>query len=197
MNHTSISATSKPSDARTELARRLFRLSLGVRAMVLIGTVTLLAWWIMLMLAPTEEVMTMLQHSSNDLIKRLQGDFTGLLRWRLVAAFSLPVLVGLGLLWQLWCLFGHFQHGQVLVPAAVQRLRQFGRLLVVLALAGPLSHTLSVLAVSWDNPPGQRQLELAFSSQDYTLLLLALVFVAVARVMAEAVRAAEENDGFV
>ena len=52
-------------------------------------------------------------------------------------------------------------------------------------------------SVSLDNAPGQRQLVVTLGSHDYALLMCALVFVAVARVMAEAGRLAAENEGFV
>ena len=69
--------------------------------------------------------------------------------------------------------------------------------MVVLAVVQPLSQALMSVAISWDNPPGQRVLNIAISSNDYALVLGALVFVAIARVMTEAARAAEENEGFV
>ena len=47
------------------------------------------------------------------------------------------------------------------------------------------------------NPPGQRQLVIGLSWDDYLAVLLAVVLIAIATVMAEAVRVAEENEGFV
>ena len=57
--------------------------------------------------------------------------------------------------------------------------------------------TLASVAVSLDNGPGRRMLVVQLGSQDYALLMCALVFVALGRVMGEAARLARENEGFV
>ena len=69
--------------------------------------------------------------------------------------------------------------------------------MVALAVLEPLSRTLASVALTLDRPPGHRVLMLTLGTHDYALLMCALVFVAVARVMAEAARLAEENEGFV
>jgi cell division protein FtsX len=68
---------------------------------------------------------------------------------------------------------------------------------VGLALAQVLGRALMSVALTLDNAPGQRVLSLSFGSDDFVLLLLGAVLVAVARVMVVAARAAEENRAFV
>jgi hypothetical protein len=53
------------------------------------------------------------------------------------------------------------------------------------------------VALSWDNPPGQRLLRVTVEWKDYVLLLLGAALVAVARVMVRAAAAEEENRSFV
>lgn len=107
------------------------------------------------------------------------------------------VLLGFFLLWQLWRLFGEYGKGRVFSRHAVRHLRRFALGVMGLAVLAPLTRTLSMLALTWGNPPGQRQLVLSFSSDDYFRLLLAAVLLAIAAVMSEAVRVAEENAEFV
>ena len=63
-----------------------------------------------------------------------------------------------------------------------------------LALLGVL--TLG-LALTWGNPPGQRMLVINLGWHDYLGLLSAAVLLAVATVMGEASRLADENDSFI
>jgi hypothetical protein len=114
------------------------------------------------------------------------------------ALVGLPALAtGFFLLWQLWRLFGEYGQGRVLGRAAVQHLRRFASGVLALGVLGPLTETLSVLVLTWHNPPGQRQLVINLSSDDYLHVLLGAVLLAIALVMAEAVRVAEENAEFV
>jgi hypothetical protein len=114
------------------------------------------------------------------------------------AAVGLPaVAVGFFVLWQLWRLFGEYGHGRVFSREAVLRLRRFAAGVLVLGVLRPLTHTATVLVLTWHNAPGQRTLMLSLSSDDYLHVLLGAVLLAIAVVMAEAVRVAEENAEFV
>lgn len=112
-------------------------------------------------------------------------------------ACALPSLLLAYLLWQLYALFGRYQRGEVWTLQCAVRLRRAALAMTALAPALPLSKTLSILALTLGNPPGQRMLNLSFSGQDYLTLLLGLVLLAIATVMREAVRMAEENAEFV
>lgn len=118
---------------------------------------------------------------------------------RLAAAAILAVPVGVMLwgLWQVRALFRDFALGRVFTEAAARRLQLFGVAVLVQAPLGPLTATMLALALSLANPPGQRFLLVTFSLNDYFALIIGGVLVAVATVMREAARLAEENASFV
>jgi hypothetical protein len=194
MDHTS---TSLPQASRPALAVRLRRLSTGVRLLVAAGALMSVALPLVLAVGPQSLLRAWMGPNGDNLAHLLVGDFTAAVRGRLILALLPSLGVSLGLLWQLWQLFGHYRKGNVFGSDALAHLRRFGWLMVVLAALGPISRMLMSVAISLGNPPGQRQLVLTLDSNDYVLLLLSLVFVAIARVMGEAVRLAEENEQFV
>lgn len=118
-------------------------------------------------------------------------------RWAMVAVALPALLLAARTLWQLWALFGEYLDGRVFSPTALRHLNGVARCLLGLALLAPLLRAGMVLALTWGNPPGQRQLVLSLSSQDYVNLLLAGVFSAMALVMAHAAALADENAQFV
>ena len=69
--------------------------------------------------------------------------------------------------------------------------------LCALAAAQPLGHTLAILALTWGNPKGERQLWFGLSSDHYLSLLFGLLLLALAQVLHEAARVADENAEFV
>ena len=114
------------------------------------------------------------------------------------AAASLPgVLLGLAALWQLWRLFGEYAAGRVFASAAQRHLRGFAAALLASAVLTPLMRTAVGVALTLGNPPGQRLLVFTLSWNDYLSILCGAVLLAVALVMADAVRLAEDNEGFV
>jgi len=106
-------------------------------------------------------------------------------------------VLGIAALWQLWSLFGLYAGGRVFERASVSRLRRFAWATLVFALAQPLLTIAMVLALTLSNPPGQRMLSLGVGGRDYMGVLVAAVLIAIATVMSDAVRLAEENEGFV
>lgn len=184
--------------ASRPLADRLRRLSRWVRGLALLAAPLLIVTPVLLLTAPEALLdMGFGEMSGLKLSYLAQGGLTLAVRWRMAAVTLLPVGLGLALLWQLWSLFGEYLGGDVFGARALACLRRFAALLFALSLAQPLAQALMSVAVSWDNPPGQRQLLVSISSNDYALVLGALVFMAIARVMTEAARVAEENEGFV
>jgi hypothetical protein len=190
-------APSKTSSPRP-LTGRLRRLSWWVRALTLIAAPLLASTPLLALLAPEVMLATGFSEMGGLKLGHLaQGGLTLAVRARMAIVSLLPVGIGMALLWQLWSLFGEYLRGNVFGSRALGCFRRFASLLFALSLAQPLAHALMSVAVSWDNPPGQRQLAVALSSNDYALVLGALVFMAIARVMTEAARVAEENEGFV
>ena len=121
------------------------------------------------------------------------------LRNRLLVLVAALLVTGYGLyaLWQLWRLFAEYGAGRVFGREAQSRLKRFAWALLAAALLAPLVRAAMSVVLTLGNPPGQRQLVIGLSWDDYLAVLLAAVLIAIATVMAEAVRVAEENEGFV
>ena len=83
-------------------------------------------------------------------------------------------------------------HGVAIKPGKPVILAMVGAVPVIGLPGYPVSAVLTM-----HNPPGQRMLAFGLAWSDYMSVLLGLVLLAVARVMSDAVRAAEENAGFV
>lgn len=128
-------------------------------------------------------------------LSKLQLDLGSRL-WGL-AASMLPTGASLFALWQMWSLFGCFAQGELLARRPAQHLRRLAFGLCALAAAQPLGQTLAILALTWGNPKGERQLWLGLSSDHYLALLFGLLLLALAQVLHEAARVAEENAEFV
>jgi hypothetical protein len=118
---------------------------------------------------------------------------------RLVAGAISAVPIGVMLwgLWQVRALFRDFAEGRVFTENDARRLQMFGVAVLAQAPLGPLIGTALALALSLANPPGRRLLVIAFSINDYFALIVGGVLVAVATVMREAARLADENASFV
>ena len=110
---------------------------------------------------------------------------------------AVPVGVMVWGLWRVRALFRDFAAGRVFTESAARHLQMFGVAVLVQAPLGPLSATALALALSLANPPGQRLLVITFSINDYFALVVGGVLVAVATVMREAARLADENASFV
>ena len=106
-------------------------------------------------------------------------------------------LIGLFMLWQAWLLFGAYGRGQVFDAPAIAPVRRLAWALVAAAVLRPLSSTLSVLLLTWNNPPGQRQLVFSVSWEDYLCVLFGGLLIAMAWAMTEAGRIEQDNAGFV
>ena len=113
------------------------------------------------------------------------------------AITAVPVGVLLFGLWQVRALFLKFADGQVFTLASARLLRDFAGSVLAQAVLGPLSSTALMLAFTLNNPPGNRQLVITLSSQDYLALIVGGVLLAVSWVMVEATRIADENASFV
>ncbi|WP_315703928.1 MULTISPECIES: DUF2975 domain-containing protein [unclassified Bradyrhizobium] len=113
------------------------------------------------------------------------------------AVMAVPIGVMLYGMWQVRALFLDFAQGSVFTPATARRLRDFAAAVLLQAALGPLSSTALLIAFTISNPPGSRQLGIALSINDYIALIVGGVLLAVAWVMAEATRIADENASIV
>ncbi|RAI44891.1 DUF2975 domain-containing protein [Rhodoplanes roseus] len=115
----------------------------------------------------------------------------------LAMIYAVPLGIMIWGLWQVRALFRDFAAGHVFTGDAAQRLRLFGLSVLLQGPLGPLTATVLALVLSLGNPPGQRYLVLTFSINDYVALIVGGVLIAIAAVMREAVRLADENAAFV
>jgi hypothetical protein len=113
------------------------------------------------------------------------------------AITAVPVGVLLFGLWQVRALFLNFVDGHVFTLASARLLRNFAGSVLAQAILGPISSTALMLAFTLNNPPGNRQLVITLSVHDYLALIVGGVLLAVAWVMVEATRIADENASFV
>jgi hypothetical protein len=160
---------------------------LCLMGLVVIGTLPFIFW------AQPEWVAEI--GASTWKLEKLQLD-NGSRLWGL-AATLLPTTVSLFALWQMWALFGCFAEGELLALRPAQHLRRLGLGLCALAAAQPLGHTLAILALTWGNPKGERQLSFTVSSDHYLALLFGLLLLALSLVLSEAARVADENAEFI
>lgn len=170
----------------------LRRLVVVVRALCLLGALTLLAVPAWFWLSPDWVREASLQIAG---VHETTVDERAV---RLGAALTLlPIALGLYALWQLWRLFAEYGEGRVFGRTALLHLRRFAWALLGSALLAPLVRAAMSVVLTLGNPPGRRMLAIGLSWNDYMAVLLAAVLIAIATVMAEAVRVAEENAGFV
>lgn len=183
-----------PISAALPLAPALRRLCTVVRTMVLLGAAMLLCIvpWVW---TSADRVRDTWGSSSGLAHSQLTIDGRALLLGGFIVAVQ--VAVALFALWQLWQLFGHYREGHVFSRGAQVRLRRFALGVVAIGLMAPLGRTLLGLVLTLGNPPGQHMLLITISSDDYLAVLVGLVLLAIAAVMAEAVRVAEEHAEFV
>lgn len=181
-----------PDSFSPESLRRIRRLAFVVRALCLIGllvigTMPFLFWaqpdWV----ADVVTQQWAISKIQLDLYSRLGG----------LAGSAVPAAVSLFALWQMWALFGCFAQGELLARTPATHLRRLGLALCALAAAQPVGRTLSILALTWGNPKGERQLWVGLSSDHYLSLLFGLLLLALAQVLAEGARLAEENAEFI
>jgi hypothetical protein len=187
----------KPMQADTPVIRsaglrRIRRLALLVRLLSLIGALTLSTLPLLFWSRPGWVASVARQEWGVIQVQLDAGARLGGL-----AATALPIAFGLWAMWQIWSLFGCYARGELLAPRPAHHLHRLGLALVGLAVAMPLGHTFSVLALTLGNPPGQRHLIFGLSSQHYLSLLFGLMLLALAAVLGEAARVANENAEFV
>lgn len=181
-----------PDSFSPDSLRRIRRLAFVVRAMCLLGLLVIGTMPFIFWAQPDWVADVVLKQWA---IVKIQLDMTSRLGG--LAGSLLPTAVSLFALWQMWSLFGCFARGELLAREPAQHLRRLGLALCTLAFAQPVGRTLSILALTWGNPKGERQLWMGLTSDHYLSLLFGLLLLALAQVLAEAARVADENREFV
>lgn len=98
---------------------------------------------------------------------------------------------------QMRALFARYRRGEILTLPCARHIFRAGQALVLLAMAQLVILPLQVIALTADNPSGDRHIIINFSSETLWLLLSGGLLIVVGWVMVEATRAAEENAGFI
>jgi hypothetical protein len=181
-----------PESFAPDSLRRIRRLAFTVRTLCLLGLLTIATVPFIFWAQPDWVADVVLKEWA---VRKIQLDLPSRLGG--LAGSLLPVAVSSYALWQMWALFGCFAQGELLARAPAAHLHRLGLALCALTLAQPLGRTLSILALTWGNPKGERQFWLGLSSDHYLSLLFGLLLLALARVLAEAARVADENAEFV
>lgn len=173
---------------------RVRRLSRWIRGLAAFGIVTLALTPILLWSSP--DWIRLVANSHGDFASHA---ITINPTVQVLGALStaLPAAIGIYALLQIWRLFGEYARGEVFGPRACLHLRRMALALIAIAVAQPVSRTLTVLALTLYNPPGQKVLAIGLSWHDYTFLLVGGVLLAIAWVMVEATRLAREHAEFV
>jgi hypothetical protein len=185
--------SSKLAQPRSLPEHRFRRISRGIRVLVVIGVLALIANSVFTWVSPCYGLQRMRTETGLTTIQALSPRTRVLwARWDLV-----PSAVLLAALYRLWQLFGEYAQARIFSARALACLRGFARWMVVAACVSPIYGTVLSVIGTWENGPGKRELNLQLTSNDYVMLLFGLVILAISSVMAEAARIAEENEGFV
>jgi len=171
---------------------RVRRLAHAVRALSLLGAVILLLVPPLFWSRPGRVAEVAHKTWGLGLIQLDAGS-----RWMGLAGSSLQAIPGIWVSAEIWLLFGCYASGELLALRPARHLHRLGLALVTLAAAGPVSDTLVILALTWGNPVGQRELVFNVAFEHYLTLLFGLVLLALATVLREAARVATENAEFV
>jgi hypothetical protein len=174
-------------------ARRIRRLSLVVRGLVAFGALVLLGALAALWLNP-DYALAQIRRDA-ELADLVALDAAS--RLRCVAWMCVPAAAAIMMLLRLWQLFGEYAQGRIFGMRALDRLRGFARWTMAAAVLSPIEGAVLSVLATWHRAIGHRQLNVYISSEDYALLLFGAALLAIASVMAEAARLAEDNAGFV
>ena len=181
---------------------RLRRLSNAMVIVTSIGIALIAVLMILLVFGSVILVFLMPDWTLNLPVPRLAGTDGNLAvtPGRMTAAaaiIAIPIGLLLFGLWQARALFANFAEGRVFTLASARHLRDFAACVLAQAIIGPLSSAALVLALTFSNPPGNRQFAVPLSLDNYVALIVGGVLLAVAWVMVEATRIADEHASFV
>jgi hypothetical protein len=94
-------------------------------------------------------------------------------------------------------LFSLYEKEIIFSKDNVRCFRRMGWALIGLFIANTISNALLTAVLSWANPPGRRVIALAFTSGDFTPLVLGMVVLFISWAMDEGRRIKEEQEQFI
>lgn len=116
--------------------------------------------------------------------------------WTRVLGFVLsmvPLSVLLYALNQAYKLFDAYRQGDVFSNTATLRLRRIGLAMLALAPLKPLTGAALSMVLTMTNPPGQKMLSIGISIDDYMIAVFGGLVLAIAHVMIEGERLADDQ----
>ncbi len=105
----------------------------------------------------------------------------------------LPVSLLLYGLWRLREAFERFSQGEFFTYETITCIRSFALMVMLQSLMRPVATTLLSVLLTMSNPPGQRTLAISIGSGELEMLFVGAVFFAVAHLMVEGRRLADDN----
>ena len=184
---------SQSAEGRSSLAR-LRRVSVTARALCYVAAALMVFGMVWLWRDP--EHLSAYARGTIGLNSPV-GGLSGRGYWAALVVGLVPAGLFVTAMIRLASLFARFGRGQVLEEGNAERLTRIGWLLTALGLATPLARTLQGLALTFDNPPGQRQLAISIDPGTFGALAAGAALVAFGLVLREAVRLSDENQSFV
>lgn len=173
---------------------RVRRIAHWIRGLALLGGIVLAGMTIAIWSSP-DWIRQQVLHEAG--LARAEVTITPAVQWAGGLVAMLPLGLGLYALAQVWMLFGEYARGSVFSAQATLRLRRLAWTLIWVCVAQVLARTGHALLLTMLNPPGKKMLVVALNTNDYILLLFGILLLAIAWVMVEASRLAQENAEFV
>lgn len=174
---------------------KLARLSRVMSVLSLLGAVIVPALVIAIFLHPdtTQFLMLRLDHLGADLTSRIP------LQYRLdaLACEAAPLSFTVWAMWSLRQLFSNYARGEVFSPEPLRHLNNVANALFLGVLADFVMQAPISYLLTFHLGERHREVSLSFGSNDAKWLFIAATVLAIARVMAEARRVADENAAFV
>lgn len=93
--------------------------------------------------------------------------------------------------------FHHFHTSDVLSTKAARRVRFLGTTIIIYALTQIVSYSLSILLLTYDNPPGEKIFSIGINSSQLVTLMIGIIIVVVGHIFTYANAIAEENRQFI
>ena len=101
-----------------------------------------------------------------------------------------PILYGL---WRIRKVFHSFERGTFFTATTARGMRMFALMIMLSVIVRPLTTAMTTVLLTLNNPPGEGTLALSFGSGNIETLFVGLVFFAIAHVMTEGQKLAEDN----
>jgi hypothetical protein len=172
-------------------------MSLWMRALVAAGAAGLMVATVWIFWSDSSLVEARVRELTGAVLPATGAGLAPVAKAAIFAISAPSIALGLFMLFQAWRLFGAYGRGQVFGPAAIGSIRKLAWALIGTALLRPATATATVLYLTWHNPPGQRQLALGVSWEDYLCGLFGGLLIAMAWAMTEAGRIERDNAGFI